>query len=543
MSLIRPRFRFRLSLSRFLLTTLGCCALLLTSLPAFAQSDAQGTLQGTVTDDTGAPLIGANVFVPALERGTTTADDGSLDITLDASGLEAPELVVTGTPTARDPLTTTQQIDAIGPEELSVNRTAALGDVIQESVPGAASVQTGAQAGKPVLRGLTGNRVKLLVDGIGQEYYQYGVRHFPNTSLVETQRIEIVRGPASIQYGSDALGGAINLISQTLPEEGLGGTVGGQYFANNDERAVTLGLRGGTSVGEGTTLGVRAGLERRVAGEFTTPEAPTFFETGQGGRFGDPKYTGTIPFTDFEQWSGYGQVGVEGAFGSVQVAGDLWQNRHNFILPTGGPDDDNPDSPPVNGLGQTIEHASLALSGSLFAGDFVVKPRLSVQNAVRQSAGSGNTLSVIDEMEENGGFDYPVDLEKDVYTARLDVLHPALGALTGTLGVEARLEDGVSKGPVPLEPTAEVLQIGAYAFEDVDLDPVTLSAGARVDVRSLTSDPPQATRDALGLTDADLERSYTTLSGSLGANYRFADGLALAANLGSGFRAPSIFEL
>ena len=551
----------------------------LMATPLYAQQVPRGALEGTVTDAAGAPLSGANVYVPALERGVAAGPDGTyrlgglpaqmlrvrvsfvgyetatrevsvprggattLDVALAQSSIRSGELVVTGTPTAQDPLTATQQVDAVTPAGLETNRTAALGDVIQESVPGAASVQTGPQAGKPVLRGLSGNRVKLLVDGIGQEYYQYGVRHFPNTALAEAQRIEIVRGPASILYGSDALGGAINVIPKGLPQQGVGGAAGGQYFANNNERAGTLSLHGGTALSEGSTLGLRVGLERRVAGDFTTPEEPTFFETGSGGRFGDPKYTGTIPFTNFDQWTGYAQVGLEGDFGSVQVFGDYWQNRHNFVLPTGGPDDDNPNSPPVDGLGQNIEHANVALKGTLLAGDFVVKPRLSYQNAVRQSAGAGNTLEVVDEAEENGGFDYPVDLEKDIYTGRLDVLHPQVGALTGTIGAEASYENGQSKGPVPLEPSAEIFQIGAYVFEDVNLDPVTLSAGARVDYRTLTGDPPQETVGVLGLSEDDLEKNYTTLSGSVGANYQFAEGLAVAANLGTGFRAPSIFEL
>ncbi|PSQ99933.1 MAG: ligand-gated channel, partial [Bacteroidetes bacterium QS_9_68_14] len=63
------------------------------------------------------------------------------------------------------------------------------------------------------------------------------------------------------------------------------------------------------------------------------------------------------------------------------------------------------------------------------------------------------------------------------------------------------------------------------------------------DYRTLESDPPQVAREALGISQGDLENSYTTFSGSLGANYQFADGFALAANLGTGFRAPSIFEL
>ena len=555
-------------------------ALLFIALPMQAQespsSSRRGVVEGTVTGEDGRPLAGVNVFVPDLERGTATRADGSyrlaglpartlvlrfsfvgyetdvrrvtttpgepatLDVTMTPSLLQGKEITVTGTPTAQDPLQATQDVDVVSPEELDLQRTAALGDVLERSVPGAASVKTGSQAGKPVLRGLSGNRIRLLKNGIAQEYYQFGVRHFPTTSLNEAERIEVVRGASSILYGSDALGGAINVITKPLPDAGLGGRAGAQYFSNNNERAGALELSGGTG-SDARTVGFRVGVERRVAGNFTTPDAPTFFETGQGGRFGDPKYTGEIPFTDFAQWSGYGQAGLGGGFGSVQLFGSYWQNRHNFILPTGGPDDDNPENPSPVGLGQHLEQMNLALKGSLLAGSFVIKPRLSWQRAVRQSAGAGSTLAAIDGAEDD--FAYPVDLAKDVYTGRLEVLHPDVRRLSGTLGLEATYQDGTSRGPVPLEPTSTAFNLGVFAFEELRFSRLTLSAGGRLDYRRQTADPPQETRDALGLSESDLERTYTTLSGSLGANYRLVEGVALVSNLGAGFRAPSIFEL
>lgn len=548
---------------------------------ALAQEGGNARLEGTVTSaETGETLPGASVEVPALDRGASTGPDGTfrltglpageqrvrvsfvgyqsvtrevalqadqtttLDVALPSATVQGEEVVVTGTPVAQQALTATQQIDAVAPQELETNRSANVGDLIAETVPGASSVQTGAQGGKPVLRGLTGNRVKLLVDGIGQEYYQFGVRHFPNTALTGAQRIEVVRGPASILYGSDALGGAINVIPQELPEEGFGGSLSGQYFANNNERAGKVALHGGKG-----GFGARAGIERRVAGNFTTPAEATFFETGESGPFGDPKYTGEVPFTNFEQWTGYAHAGYEGDFGRIEVFGDYWQNRQNFVLPQGGPDDENPNNKPVLGVGQNLEHANVALKGNLTVGSgFVVKPNLSYQRAVRQSASRGSTLGVIDEAQEDGSFDYPVNLKKNVYTGRLDVLHPTFEALggevSGTVGAEVSYEDGKSVGTTPLEPSATILRAGIYVFEDIDLGSAwTLSAGARGDYRTLESAPPEETREALELSQGDLENSYATLSGSLGANYQLADGFALAANLGTGFRAPSIFEL
>jgi len=549
-----------------------CLFLLLGPLSAHAQRRA--TVTGTVTDTDGDPLPGTQVVDPAFQRGTTTNADGrfrltglptgehilefrfvgyqtttravvleagetvELEVTLQSRVLEADGVTVTGTARARSTLRAPQDVDVMSPEQLQASRGAALGDLLQENVDGVSSIQTGSQAGKPVLRGLSGNRIVLLKDGIAQEFYQFGVRHFPTTNASEAERVEVVRGASSILYGSDALGGAINVISKPAPTTGvdeldIGGTASTQYYTNNNERAGSIDL----SVAQGN-VGWRVGAERRVAGNFHTPDAPTFFETQNGGTFGDPKYTGEVPFTGFDQWSAYGQVGMQGDFGTVQLYGDYWQNAHNFILPTGGPVG-NTSNPP-DGLGQNLEHSNVVAKGNLVADGFVFKPRLSWQRSIRQSAPpTGDvTLQTIRDNGGLGGFDYPLDLKTDIYTARLEVAHPALGALSGTIGAEVQHQDADTRGPAELQPSARTWNTGVFLFEDVDLDPVTLSFGGRADVRTVEAVPNQRTTDP----DA-LENTYTTLSGAVGASYAFSDGLAVATNLSSGFRAPSIFEL
>jgi len=540
--------------------------------PAGAQSRA--AVEGRVTTQDGEPLQGVQVADPAIQRGTTTNANGryrieslptgkhiieyrfvgfqnvtrevtlaagetaTVDVTLRSRVMEIDEVTVTGTARARSTLRAPQDVDVMGTEQLQARKGAALGDLLQENVSGVSSIQTGSQAGKPVLRGLSGNRIVLLKDGISQEFYQFGVRHFPTTNASEAERVEVVRGASSILYGSDALGGAINVISKPAPTTGVdeldvGGAASTQYYTNNNERAGSIDL----SVAQGN-VGWRVGAERRVADNFHTPEEPTFFETGNGGTFGDPKYTGEVPFTNFEQWSAYGQVGMQGDFGTVQLYGDYWQNAHNFVLPTGGPVG-NAENPP-DGLGQNLEHSNVAVKGNLIADGFVFKPRLSWQRSVRQSAPpTGDvTLSTIREQGGLGGFDYPLDLKTDVYTARLEMAHPEVGPLSGTVGLEVQNQDADTRGPAELQPTAQTWNTGVFFFEDVDLNPVTLSFGGRLDVRTVDAVPNERTDDP-----DDLENTYTTLSGAVGANYNFAEGLALAANLSSGFRAPSVFEL
>lgn len=468
----------------------------------------------------------------------TAGEVVQMDVTLKTRVLETEGVTVTGTARARSTLRAPQDVDVMGTEELQSGRSASLGELLQENVGGVSSIQTGAQAGKPVLRGLSGKRVVLLKDGIAQEYYQFGVRHFPTTNASEAERVEVVRGASSILYGSDALGGAINVISKPAPTTGVdelevGGSAAAQYYTNNNERAGSVDLHAAQG-----NVGWRVGLERRVGGNYHTPEAPTFFETQKGGTYGDPKYTGEVPFTNFEQWTTYGQVGMQGEFGTLQLYGDYWSNAHNFLLPTGGPADDDPGTPPPTGLGQNLEHSNVALKGNLVAGSFILKPRLNWQRSIRQSGAPGTTLADIRRDGGIGGFDYPLDLKTDIYTGRLEVVHPRIGPLSGTIGAEVTHQDADTRGPAELQPSARTWNTGVFVFEDMDLDPVTVSFGGRLDVRTVEAVPNERT------TDPDqLANTYTTLSGALGASYVFGDGYALATNLSTGFRAPSVFEL
>ena len=245
-----------------------------------------------------------------------------------------------------------------------------------------------------------------------------------------------------------------------------------------------------------------------------------------------------MPFTNFEQWSAYAQTGVQGDFGSLQVFGDYWANAHNFVLPTGGPVG-NEMNPP-DGIAQNLEHSNVMAKGNLIAGSFVLKPRLSWQRSIRQSAPptGDQTLDVIRDNGGLGGYDYPLDLKTDIYTGRLEVAHPSIGALSGTIGAEVQHQDADTRGPAELQPSARTWNAGVFFFEDIDLEPVTISFGGRADYRTIDAVPNERTTDAEAL-----ENEYLVLTGSVGASYEFAEGLALATNASTGFRAPSIFEL
>jgi len=381
----------------------GLWFVLLIMLLVAAQSAGSAesiTITGIVTDQEGQPLGNATVNVPSLDKTVRTDAEGrftleniphsailieirhvgyaptSLDvrpsqldskpvtIELKERAVEIGQITVTGTPTAADPLRTPQDIQVLAGEVLAANETAALGKVL-EDLPGVSNISTGPQAGKPVIRGLSGNRIRVMKDGVPMEHYQFSFRHQPVLDLTPAERVEVIQGAASILYGSDALGGAANVISKRLPggQPGtsyLTGLVKGQYFSNNAERSGTLELEGASG-----RFGYRAGLTSRRADNFSTPEAPTFAETGEPGT---PKFTGELPYTNFDQISAYAMAGVTGSFGNVWGVYDRYDSEQNYLLADGNP------------VGQNLENDHLKLKGNLILGPrFVLKPTLSFQ--------------------------------------------------------------------------------------------------------------------------------------------------------------------
>jgi iron complex outermembrane receptor protein/hemoglobin/transferrin/lactoferrin receptor protein len=137
-------------------------------------------------------------------------------------------------------------------------------------------MSAGSVAGKPIIRGQTGERICILSDGIPQEYQQYGERHAPTIDPFNYERVEVIKGAASLLYGSDALGGAVNLIPNrfniaTSEKMRFNGALNNAYFSNNNEIMAGLQLSGSTK-----TLGFTGSIVRRSAGNFHTPEVDPF---------------------------------------------------------------------------------------------------------------------------------------------------------------------------------------------------------------------------------------------------------------------------
>ncbi len=234
-------------------------------------SQTKLSLSGKVTDAmTGEPLPGASIYIPDMRQGAACNNEGTYsisniaagkhlveishlgftsvietmeftadtkkDFTLSPSVVENENITVTGVSSATSVKRTPVPVNIIKRENLFAGISSNLIDNISKT-PGVAQVSTGPAISKPFIRGLGYNRVVIINDGMRQEGQQWGDEHGIEIDEQNVSRVEILKGPASLMYGSDALAGVVNIISiSPTPEGRMKGNISAGYFSNNRQR-------------------------------------------------------------------------------------------------------------------------------------------------------------------------------------------------------------------------------------------------------------------------------------------------------------------
>jgi len=501
--------------------------------------------RGLVTlagDITGLMLLVAAALAPALARAQadTTQPLPSEEAAMPAQGEHVhhhsgeshhghPHVievvyVTAGAPARGDALRQAAAVDVLSGLEKERREGASLGQTL-EHLLGVRTLDTGNNVGLPVIRGLTGNRIRLLSNGVGVDNQQYGIRHQPNIDPFLAERIEVVRGAASILYGSDALGGSIDVRSLPLEFTHHGRHVHGDarlgWFDNNEQTDLGLRLHS-----PGERLSLAGGLIYRDGGDITTPDKRSAFDSGD--RDG-PAFTGRLPFTDFEQLNSQLGAALRTGLGDVSLRYNGWRNEQNLLL------NPAPGSRDPRGIGVDLANDEWQLAGRIDLGsNWELRPTLTRQNNLRRANAPGNPRS--------GLFDGSVELEFDQYTARIEGVHEALGPFDrGTVGLELRRKEQESRGNSLLSPGGDVEALGVFAFEERRFGAFLLQAGLRHDWLDISAD---ADRSVAPLPFSGTEgNDYSVTTGSIGGSYDLSENLVLALNVGRGFRAPTLFEL
>jgi iron complex outermembrane receptor protein/hemoglobin/transferrin/lactoferrin receptor protein len=528
---------------------------------------AAGSISGTVKDVHGHTLPGVNVAVLKLQHGAATIRGGAatnskgqytirnlqpgtytisfsfigfttikkqikvsagqeqiLNVALKESLTNLSQLVVTGTATATSPLKAPAEINSLSGINKFVSTQTSLGASL-EKLAGVSTIESGPTMGKPVIHGLHGDRISVVSNGTRMDFEQFGSDHGPNVDPFIAKKIEVVQGAASVQYGSNALGGAVNIISRPVPyavhkSSSIGGEIMSSFATNNGEYSGGIHLHGASG-----RLGFTGTFVKRNAGDVHTPGVATFNQTGNPGA---PLFSGKLNHTDFDQLNGSFALGYKTSSGPVTARFNSWHSNQNMLNPNG------------DGEGQNLANQSVQVKGDFNLGnDFELKPKFSFNSNLRQESDKPRN-----EMPKHGFTD--LDLLIHSYVFGLKLQHPAIGPFQGTAAVTFHRDDRYTRGQEPLVPSGIINNFGGYLFEKADFNRLTLAVGLRVDAIWQHADPNKKLNLPdynAGETNNVLRQTYTAFSGSLGATYSITDHLIIAANAGRGFRAPSFYNL
>jgi iron complex outermembrane receptor protein len=497
-----------------------------------------GVVTGVVRDGQGAPLAAAQIYLSGAGREVRTDDAGrfvlrevaagphvlqvalvgysparrefevsrsgapvELEITLEATPFSLPGILVTGTAGSKDPLLVAQATTQLSGRALERELGGTLAQTLK-SQPGIAMRSMGPAAAMPVMRGLTGDRILILQDGqragdLAGSADDHGVTIDP----LVAQRVEVVRGPATLLYGNNALGGVVNVISGDIPthlparaEYTVSAQSESAYPGASANSRVTLPLGGAWA------LSMRTGGRR--TSNMRIPEDPVL-----GTRLNNTH------LRNFSGSAGLGYVGEQSTAGAALKA---YGFAYGLPVP--------PGLPPVSLRGDRYEasgRTDIALGSAIF-------PALKVDAAAQRYAH--------DELDDASA---EVVQSFALKTRTLNVIarQGRVGFVTeGAWGVSALVKDYAATGPAALTPAADSRGLGVFGFQEVSLGGPALQLGGRFDEYRIGS------RDSEKF-GAGRERVFRALSGSLGLRLPVADGVSAGMSLARSFRAPTVEEL
>lgn len=497
---------------------------------------------GTVQDSTGNPLPNARVTIAALGIATTTDGNGRftigslrpgryhltvqligyapahhdvivttdgdvvrVSITMRATALTLSGVLVTATPTATDPQNVAQATTELSGADLSRHLSTSVAKTL-ESEPGISVRYNGPATSAPVIRGLQGDRILVLQDGQRSgDLSSAAPDHAVSIDPLAAERIEVVRGPASLLYGNNALGGVVNVISNDIPLSVPSHVEG--YMAGQAE-----------SVSPGGAL----------SGALTIPVGQSVAVTARGGwrDAQDVRQGGGARLDNTYARSYYGVGGVGLSRGDVD-AGIVYRGyKFDYGLPSAPGDEE---------AGVHIDghrHEVAARSAVMLPGT-----RLDVLNF----NGTAQWYSH-DEIEATGVIGTSFTLQ----TQTLDLTGKTqLGHLTGAMGLSGLFKQYASTGEEALTPAANSSAGGAFLYQELPLlhrsDPDArvprLQLGGRYDIYRIDSKPGDPK------FGAPRSLSFDSWSGSVGVTVPLGDVVSVGVSAARAFRAPTVEEL
>ncbi|MET3875988.1 TonB-dependent receptor [Chitinophaga sp. OAE865] len=554
---------------------LGLWSVMLLALPAaYAGTNPEdgeysNSLTGKVVDkSTHMPLPGATVYLPDLRVGAAADAQGNYtiknlpkgkyvvdvhyigyaaysapvaisgattqDFELGETLIEKNEIVITGANLATSARKTPTPISVIRRDYLDDNISTNIIDAIAK-VPGVTQLSTGPAISKPFIRGLGYNRVVVVGDGVRQEGQQWGDEHGIEIDDYNVSRIEVLKGPASLIYGSDALAGVVNIVPPApLPLGKIKGNVEANYQTNNGLMAYHADIAGnnnGFSWGAFVTQKQAHDYKNKYDGYVFNSR---FNNTNFGANIGINKQWGYshLSFSSFNQHLGLVEGDRDSNGDFVKLINN---NGTEEEVPVTGSDN---KSYSMTVPKQQINHQKIVWDNSLY-----------LHNGGRIGLTLGYQLNQRREFGDVLAPSTPeLYLHLQTFNYALKYYLPEMNGWQTTVGVNGMQQTNQNKGEEFLIPAYDLFDFGAFAVTSKTFNKLTLTGGVRFDNRSLNSKSLLLDADGKPANTGDtkfdaFKRNFNNVSASVGLSYEASDQVVLKLNAARGFRAPNIAEL
>ncbi len=516
-------------------------------------------ISGTVKEaQDGTTIVGANIFVMELERGTISNAKGffelldlpqsdltiqvsfigyqtqyfkwkassgetQLEINLNQEVIRHEEIVVSAgfSDTQHKNAITVDFID----RENMVSMAAPSVNQLLADLPGVDVASSSGAVSQPVIRGLSGTNILVLNNGIRLENYQFSRNHPFIIDEFGVERIEVIKGPASLLYGSDAVGGVINVIKELpAPNNSMNADFSSRYYSNTN--------------GSNTTLGVRQSGKTFQWGLRGIIRAHHDYKDGNNNTVPNSRYTNKA-FKTF--------AGLNLKKGSTKLYYDY--SKDDIGMTVEGLSNSMPnDHARPNIWYQDLNNHFIASKTTLLFGDVKLDGNLGYQINQRKEIEAPDA-------EDDG---VAINSELRTFTYELKAQRPITDEIKSIVGIQGmHRNNSNNEAEGKILPDADLMDFSAFMFLQYSpSEDLNLQGGVRYDYRQL--DVPHQERGAHehGPTipgdhfteeeeeeHIELYRTFNNISGSLGATYHLSHSTLLRANVASAFRAPNLAEL
>ncbi|SDQ77953.1 TonB-dependent receptor [Flagellimonas zhangzhouensis] len=513
---------------------------------------AQNTITGTITDaDSGAPLEQVSVYIPQLENGTVTDETGhftlknlpegnyklvisyigfetysatfeiasgtnNFDYQMVASAIEMDEVVLS-TPFHKLQRENVMKVEQKSMEELKQQGGITLSEGIT-NIPGVSSVSTGVGIGKPVIRGLSFNRVLVYTQGVRLENQQYGGEHGLGINDAGISSVEVIKGPASLLYGSDALGGVLYLNPEKFETSGeTSGDVNMRYFTN------TLGYNANAGF---KTSGEK--LKFLVRGAYASNAD---YETGNGTSVTNSR------FNEADLKTGL-------AYQASKFKTELRYNYNASEL--GIPEEigvQNNDREPLEPYQELSTHIISSKNSFFFKKSsldatfgYTINNRKEFEEHHHEEE-EGEVHEEEEHEEEEGA---ALDMRLSTFNYNIQ-FNPHWGKMTTIFGIQGMHQKNENFGEEVLVPDAITNDFGVLATSHIHFDKSDLQLGLRYDIRSLNGEASGIEGDEEYIPA--LDKNFSSFNAAVGYRMDLTQNIMGRLNLATGFRAPNLSEL